>query len=50
MGKLHNITVRFTDEQLVQLQNVAKKETRPVANLIVWIVLQYLERRRQCDG
>ena len=47
MGKTHNITVRFTEEQLKKLRVIGEEEVRPVANLVCWIVAQWLDRRDQ---
>lgn len=42
--KRHNITVRFGDEELMQLREIAARENRPVANMIVWFVVTYLRQ------
>ena len=42
--KRHNITVRFSDEDLAHLREIAARENRPVANLITWIVVTYLRQ------
>jgi len=45
VGKMHNITVRFAAEQLQKLREIGEKDVRPVANLVNWIVAQWLEQR-----
>jgi hypothetical protein len=43
MQKKHNLTVRFSTEELEKLREIAKKESRPVANLINIIVVRYMD-------
>ncbi len=38
---MHNLTIRFSDEELEWLQSMAKKEVRPVAQLVRWIIAEY---------
>jgi hypothetical protein len=49
-NKMHNITVRFTEDQLERLRNVAQKNARPVANMITWVVLRYLDQDQEAKG
>jgi hypothetical protein len=48
--ELYGITVRFTQEQINELKKIAERETRPTANLITWIVLQYLNQDGERDS
>lgn len=38
---MHNLTIRFSDEELEWLQSMAKQEVRPVAQLVRWIIAEY---------
>ncbi len=42
MPKLQQITVRFKPEDMERIKELAEKDTRPPANFITWIVLQYI--------
>ncbi len=37
----HNLTIRFSDEEIEWLKCEAKKQVRPVAQLVRWIVAEY---------
>lgn len=45
MAKLQQITVRFEPDDMERIKALAKKETRPPANFITWVVLQYINRQ-----
>lgn len=42
-NKKHNLTVRFTAEELEILNHEAKLQNRPLANLIYKIVCEYIQ-------
>ena len=43
MRKLQQITVRFELEDMERIKELAKKNTRPPANFITWVGLQYIK-------
>ena len=45
MAKLEQITVRFEPEDMEKIRALAKEDTRPPANFITWVVLQYIKNR-----
>jgi predicted transcriptional regulator len=44
--RLHPLAIRFDDDLLEELREMARAETRPVANLAVHLIKEALEARR----
>ena len=49
MAQTAQITVRFEPEDMARIKELAKRETRPPANFITWVVLQYIRNVKHLE-
>jgi hypothetical protein len=45
--RLHPMAIRLDDEMLAELREIARNETRPVANLCVQLLKEAIAERRR---
>ena len=48
--KLNVVAVRLDDDQLARIRAAAEKQKRPIANLLAFIVSEWLEKQDQSPG